>query len=51
LGEPIPIKPLRTFTGMTYEMAAYSEAQRAVYVWRGSEGKVADAIFRWSLPE
>lgn len=51
LGEPIPIRPLRTFTGMTYELAAYSDVRRTLYVWRGSPGKVPDAIFRWNLPE
>jgi ferric-dicitrate binding protein FerR (iron transport regulator) len=50
-GEPIPIKPQRTFTGMTYEMAAYSDARKTLYVWRGSAGKVADAIFRRVVPE
>jgi len=50
-GDPIPIKPVRTFTGMTYEMAAYSDARRTLYVWRGSPGKIADAIFRWVVPE
>jgi hypothetical protein len=49
-GEPVPIKAQRTFTGMTYEMAAYSDARRAIYVWRGGE-KVGDAVFRWNLPE
>jgi photosystem II stability/assembly factor-like uncharacterized protein len=49
-GEPVPVKAQRTFTGMTYEMAAYSDARRAIYVWRGGE-KVGDAVFRWNLPE
>ena len=50
-GDPVPIKAQRTFTGMTYELAAYSDARRAIYVWRGSEGKIGDAVFRWNLPE
>lgn len=51
LGDPIPIKPLSTFTGMTYELTAYSAVRRTLYVWRGSPGKVPDAVFRWILPE
>lgn len=51
LGEPIPIRPVRTFTGMTYEAAVYAPARRAVYVWRNSETISAEAIFRWQFPE
>jgi len=51
LGEPIPIKPVRTFTGMTYEAAVYSPTRRAVYVWRNTETKTAEAVFRWQFPE
>jgi ferric-dicitrate binding protein FerR (iron transport regulator) len=51
LGEPIPIKPVRTFTGMTYEAAVYSPPRRALYVWRNTETRSAEAIFRWQFPE
>ena len=37
IGDPIPIKP----GGVTY-----SAKRRALYVWRSSDKKSADAVFR-----
>lgn len=42
LGDPLPIKA----SGVTF-----SPKRKALYVWRSSDKKVPDAIFRWEMKE